>query len=283
MRIALDPYMYRHLPILRMLEKVAELGYSHIELSPREDFLPFYKYPWVDRARIRELRKALADNGVGLSSLLPLYHWAAPDEELRQAAVRNWKRAIQVAVEMDCPLMNSEFSGQADNPLVCANQFMRSMEELLSIFEREGIRLDIQPHPYDFCERNDAAVDLDRDFVNYLYAAPHTFFYDDGKGDIASMLRYAGERLTHLIVADTYNHRASSGLRYIVNPPGVAATVHQHLDIGQGEVDWTSFFATLREMKFDGIATGAVFAWEDRADASSRAMLARLRQEFGFG
>jgi myo-inositol catabolism protein IolH len=275
--------MYRHLSIPKMVEKTAELGYQYIELSPREDFLPFYKYPRVDKARIREFKKALSDNGVQLSSLLPLYHWAGPDEEMRQAAVRNWKRAIQVAVEMDCELINTEFSGQADNALVCEQQFMKSMEELLPIFEREGVKLDIQAHPYDFCERNNESVDiirgLDVDFVNYLYAAPHTFFYDDGKGDIASMLKYAGDKLTHLIIADTYNHRASSNLRYIVNPPGVTATVHQHLDIGQGEVDWSAFFSTLREMKFGGIATVAVFAWEERADESCRFMLEKVRSE----
>ncbi|MDU8339292.1 sugar phosphate isomerase/epimerase family protein, partial [Pseudomonas syringae pv. actinidiae] len=209
MRIALDPYMYRHLSLGAMVDKTAELGYDYIELSPREDFMPFYKYPRVDRARIREFRKALSDAGVKLSSLLPLYHWAAPDEDLRIAAVRNWKRAIQVAVEMDCDLMNTECSGQSDHALVCENQFMKSMDELMPCFEREGIRLDIQAHPYDFCERNNESVDiirgLDRDWINYLYAAPHTFFYDDGVGDIASMLRYAGDKLTHLIIADTYN------------------------------------------------------------------------------
>ena len=283
MRIALDPYMYRHLPIPQMVDKAAELGYEHIELSPREDFFPFYKYPRVDKARIREFKKALSDTGVKLSSLLPLYHWAGPDEEMRQAAMRNWKRAVQVAVEMDCQLMNTEFAGQADNALICEQQFMKSMDELLPIFEREGIKLDIQAHPYDFCERNNEGVDiirgLDVDFVNYLYAAPHTFFYDDGKGDIAPMLKYAGGKLTHVIIADTYNHRGSSNLRYIVNPPGVTATVHQHLDIGQGEVNWDAFFSTLREMKFDGIATVAVFAWEERADESCRFMLDRVKQE----
>jgi len=277
--------MYRHLPLPKMVEKVAELGYSHIELSPREDFLPFYKYPRVDKARIREFKAALLHNGVQLSSLLPLYHWASPDESLREAAVRNWKRAIQVAVEMECPLMNTEFSGQSNHALASENQFMRSMEELMPVFEREHIGLDIQAHPYDFCERNNESVDiirgLDKPWLNYLYAVPHTYFYDDGVGDIAAMLEYAKPKLTHLIIADTYNHRASSNLRYIVNPPGVTATVHQHLDIGQGEIDWNTFFSKVREIGFDGIATVAVFAWEDRADESSRMMLETVKRGLG--
>ena len=93
------------------------------------------------------------------------------------------------------------------------------------------------------------------------------------------MLKYAGSKLTHVIIADTYNHRASSNLRYIVNPPGVTATVHQHLDIGQGEINWEVFFSTLREIKFDGIATVSVFAWEERADESSKFMLERVKKE----
>lgn len=285
MRIALDPYMYRHLSLPKMVEKVAELGYEYIELSPRDDFLPFYKYPRVDKERVREFKHALSANGVKLSSLLPLYHWSHPEESMRESAVRNWKRAIQVAVDMECDLMNTEFSGQSDKPLVCENQFMRSMEELLPLFEREGIKLDIQAHPYDFCERNNESVDiirgLDKPWVNYLYAVPHTYFYDDGKGDIAAMLDYAKSKLTHLIIADTYNHRASSNLRYIVNPPGVTATVHQHLDIGQGEIPWGTFFKSVRDIGFDGIATVAVFAWEERADESSRMMLAEVKKGLG--
>ena len=237
----------------------------------------------MDKAGIKEIKTALRDAGVGLSSLLLVYHWAGPDEELRTAAVRNWKRVVEIAVELECSLINTEFAGKADEPLVCENQFMKSMEELQPIFEREGIKIDIQAHPYDFSERNNESVDLirglDTDIVNYLYGAPHTFFYDDGKGDIASMLRYAGDKLTHVIFADTWNHRASSGLLYIVNPPGVVATVHQHFDIGQVEMNWDAFFCTLREMKFDGIATVAVFGQEERADASSRFMLERMRSE----
>jgi len=85
-------------------------------------------------------------------------------------------------------------------------------------------------------------------------------------------MRYAGPLLTHLHLADSFDHRASSGLRYIVNPPGSPVRVHQHLDIGQGEVDWPAFFATLDRLGFDGIMTACVFAWEDRADDSCRFM-----------
>ncbi|NTE68909.1 sugar phosphate isomerase/epimerase, partial [Agrobacterium tumefaciens] len=62
----------------------------------------------------------------------------------------------------------------------------------------------------------------------------------------------------------------------ILNPPGTQARVHQHLNIGQGEVPWDDFFGTLSEIGFDGIMTSCVFAWEDRADESGRFMCAEI-------
>ena len=54
--------------------------------------------------------------------------------------------------------------------------------------------------------------------------------------------------------------------------------VHQHLDIGQGEIDWDVFFATLAEIGFDGVLSSCVFAWEERADESSRFMLSEMQR-----
>lgn len=94
--------------------------------------------------------------------------------------------------------------------------------------------------------------------VKFLYCAPHTFYFGD---DTKAMLREAKDVLAHVHVGDTFNHKASSGLRYILNPPGTQARVHQHLNIGQGEVPWDDFFGTLAEIGFDGIMTSCVFAW----------------------
>jgi myo-inositol catabolism protein IolH len=287
MQIALDPYMFRTTPLTELPALVADLGYDAIELSPREDFLPFFVHPRADRAGIARFRKALAGAGVEVVSVLPLYRWSGPDEDERQAAVRYWKRAIQVTAELGCRVMNSEFNGRPEAAAASEAQFWRSMEELLPVFKREGLELRLEPHPDDFVEDGRAAVDLirgiDNDLVSFLYCAPHTFHMG---GDIAGIMRHAGPLLRQLHVADSFDHRASSGLRYIVNPPGSPARVHQHLDIGQGEVDWDVFFGTLAELGFDGIATVCVFAWEERARESSVHNLERIRQavaKFGGG
>jgi myo-inositol catabolism protein IolH len=279
MRIALDPYMLRAVPLAELPGLVARLGYEHIELSPREDFIPFFVHPRADRATIAGFKQALASAGVSVSSVLPLYRWSGPDEDERQAAVRYWKRAIQIAVDLDCQIMNSELNGRPEAAAASEAQFWRSLEELLPVFEREGVQLRLEPHPDDFVENGHEALSLirgiDNHLVSFLYCAPHTFHQG---GDMEAILRDAGPLLTQLHIADSFDHRGSSGLRYILNPPGTPARIHQHLDVGQGEVDWDLFFATLASVGFDGIATVCVFAWEERAEDSCRYNLDRIRE-----
>jgi myo-inositol catabolism protein IolH len=271
--------MLRKVPLLELPRLVSDLGYRHIELSPRDDFLPFFLHPRVDKAGVAAFKKALSAAGVEVASVLPLYKWSGPDEDVRQAAVRYWKRAIEITVDLGCDVMNSEFNGRPEAAGESEAQFWRSMAELLPIFEREGVRLVLEPHPDDFVEDGIAGVNLVRginsELVTFLYCAPHTFHQG---GDIAAVMKHAGPLLTQVHIADSFDFRASSGLRYIVNPPGSTARVHQHLDIGQGEVDWDVFFRTLAELNFDGIATVCVFAWEERAEDSSRFNLARVNE-----
>jgi myo-inositol catabolism protein IolH len=278
-RIALDPYMLRRVPLLSLPRVVADLGYQYIEMSPRDDFLPFFRHPRIDQAGVAAFKRELAAAEVSVASVLPLYRWSGPDEDARQAAVRYWKRALEITVDLGVEVMNSEFNGRPDRPDESEAQFWRSLEELLPIFEREGVRLVLEPHPDDFVEDGIAGVNLVRginsDLVSFLYCAPHTFHQG---GDLAAVIKHAGPLLTQVHIADSFDHRGSSGLRYIVNPPGSTARIHQHLDIGQGEVDWDLFFATLAEVNFDGIATVCVFAWEERAEDSARYNLSQVNQ-----
>jgi hypothetical protein len=59
-KVALDPYMFRRVPLTDLPGLVADLGYSYIELSPREDFLPFFVHPRADKAQIAAFSRALS-------------------------------------------------------------------------------------------------------------------------------------------------------------------------------------------------------------------------------
>ena len=267
MKLALDPQMfYSTSSVLELPDIVASLGYDWMELSPKEDFVPFFKYPRADDATVKKLKKVAKDAGVGIASVLPVLRWSGPDETQRQAAVRAWKRAIQITVDLGVEVMNTEFNGRPEDPEFAESQFLRSMDELLPIFDKEGLKLVLEPHPDDFIEDGHAAVamvrGLNSDFISFLYCTPHTFHQGN---DAAGIIADAGSLVSYVHLADTLDHTACNGLRYIVNPPGSTVRVHQHAEIGRGEVDFDATFAALAGVGFDGVISSCVFGWEEQA------------------
>ena len=76
------------------------------------------------------------------------------------------------------------------------------------------------------------------------------------------------------------DHHRSHGLRYITNPPGNPARVHQHLKIGDGDVNWDEFFGALAQIGFyerlDTVILSSVFAEDENAQEVSRYQFATM-------
>ncbi|WP_156750295.1 TIM barrel protein, partial [Mycobacterium sp. 852013-50091_SCH5140682] len=115
MKIALDPTPFHHShELLEFPKLVAELGYEYLQLTPHRDFIPFFNHPRADDDLVAKFRKACADAGVGIASVLPVLRWSSPDPDAREAAVRNWKRVIEITVDLGVNVINTEFSGRPE-------------------------------------------------------------------------------------------------------------------------------------------------------------------------
>lgn len=285
-KILLDPSMYHpHLSVADELRKAADLGYQYLELSPRADFHEWHHYPKVDDAQVAEVKAAMNETGVKIWTFNPVYNWSSPEEWMREHAVRSIRRLLQVMNDLEVPLWAGEFSGDPNRPLESEAAFYKSMEELIPDFEKYGIECVVEAHPYDFVETNDRAVQIvrgvNKDWFNYQFCFPHMFHLGQGSTDVRSMLEYAGSRLGHVHAADVFNHLANVGNRYIINPPGVDARIHQHNEIGNGEVPWEQAFGYLRETGYDKAVSVCVFGWEEEMDAIHVRMRERLEKELG--
>lgn len=284
MKIALDPtpFHHTHSP-LEFPRVAADLGYKYLQLTPHPDFIPFFNHPKADDELVRQLHKACKDAGVEIASVLPVLRWSGPDEDAREAAVRYWKRAIQITVDLGVKTMNTEFSGRPEKAEESERAFYRSMEKLLPIIEREGLDVLIDPHPDDFVEDGLAALRVIRGVnspnIGMVYVASHSFHMGNKPLEI---MRAAGDKLRLVHVSDTMDHHASHGLRYITNPPGNAVRVHQHLKIGDGDVNWDEFFGGLKEIGFldkeDTVMVSSVFAENEKAEEVSRYQLNSIKQ-----
>lgn len=79
MKLALDPQMYYSIStVYELPDQVARMGYEWMEISPKADFVPFFKHPRIDDAGVRKLKKIAADAGVGIASVLPVQRWSGP-------------------------------------------------------------------------------------------------------------------------------------------------------------------------------------------------------------
>jgi myo-inositol catabolism protein IolH len=151
-RIALDPTPYFPAPTSLLFDAVARAGYEWIHLTPHPDFIPFFSHPRADRSSLERLKTRVRQSGVGIVGLQPVQRWSAPDELPREAAVRNFRRIIQIAVDLEVRVINTEFSGRPERAEESEAGFYRSMGELLPVIESEDITVNIDPHPDDFVE-----------------------------------------------------------------------------------------------------------------------------------
>ena len=140
MKIAFDvDVLAKQMDINRMVHQVADWGYKYIEQSSApQDQSFFTSIRFFSKECEMEYRDALRETGVEISSFICVYRWSGPTEEERQFAVANWKKMIEIAVNMGVPVINTELSGDPNQAEICNGMWFRSMEELLPIIEKEA-------------------------------------------------------------------------------------------------------------------------------------------------
>jgi myo-inositol catabolism protein IolH len=287
MKIAFDSTAFwgTSLSFEEIYDKIAKIGYKYI--NPYHPVFPgFIKRPKLTNTQVLWHKNAIKNAGLKVASLTTGFRIADPDEFMRECAIDHWKRMFDIGDLMEVNVFNTELGGDIHQPALCEEKLMRSLDVLVPVLEKRGMRMDFQAHPYDFIENSNETADIIRSYdsgaLGYLYSIPHTFFYDGGKGDIAAMLKYAGSVLKHIIVADTYDHTKT--FRYNMNPPTADARIHAHIgNIGEGDINWKACFETLGEMKFgqqeDTIATFNPLGFPELAEKDGRHVLKMLTEE----
>ena len=83
--------------------------------------------------------------------------------------------------------------------------------------------------------------------VGMVYVAWHSFHMEEHAAEI---MRAAGDKLRLVHVADTMDHHAATACATSPTRRASPARVHQHLKIGDGDVNWDEFFGGLPEIGF---------------------------------
>ncbi|MBI5095294.1 MAG: sugar phosphate isomerase/epimerase [Candidatus Hydrogenedentes bacterium] len=261
MRLAIDTGLFPYQSWEETFELIAESGIKYVEWSQRGDFV----FQDVEEKELLRVGKLIERAGLELAGMIPMCPLASPIEAERHKAVADWKRLIAITASLGARQMFGEMTGNAlfkKEVLLCTDAFKRSMEALAPTLAEAGMHASFEPHPGDFVEENNKAVDLIREMghreVGYLFCMPHTYVMtpSDTRQTAVEMIQYAGKTITHTHIADTHP------VWRIITMGGAGA--HEHMLPGWGELDFPAIAQALREVGYDGFVSAPLFSHADR-------------------
>ena len=258
---------------------IAAAGYGHVEiLADRPHLWP----PEVDAAAVAALRRHLAGLDLAVAALNANtavgYYREPPDEPLfgpglchPDAELRGWRvaftrRALEIAAELEAPVVTIT-AGRArpgSPPELAWPLLVDAVGELAAMAERLGVRIALEYEPGLLIERASQAAALFAAVASPALGlnldVGHAWVVGE---EPAAVVREMGTtRLFHLHLED------------------IRDRVHYHRVPGEGEIDFAALFAALAEIGYDGAAAVELYTCVDAPEAAARAARDYLRRWF---
>lgn len=239
------------------IQRVAALGFRQVELIAwNREALDDYYTP----QQIGDLLRLMQDSGVALSEFVHTPRGlAGADPRKRADAVETFKRAVEVAVALGAPMMNSVVATPFDLPVPAMlnlplsqevtvglpsgldwqrgyAEYVDGLRACCAVCEHAGLRYALETHPYRWAT---TALSLLR-LIEHVGSPALGANLDPSHlfpcGDIPQMAVYElGSRVFHCHFSD--NDGQSNA----------------HWRPGKGKIDWRATLAALSDVGFDGV------------------------------
>jgi len=266
MKLALESGVFKDYPLETTLKRMREIGIGDIELASRRTYGHF-EADKVDERQVSATKEILARYGIKACAVFTYgnHLLGSPDESVRKNAVNEMRAVLRNTRGLGCDLVASEMKpGRLQMALSeqreieqCKKAWLKSIAELSGDLDQLNVRLAFEPHPGDFVEDNNVAVDLIRECENkrvgYLYCFPHTFNFT---GKLSDMIEYAGATTMHVHLGDSHKVDKIVPPYVVKSSPELSLRfkreVHEHLIPGRGDVDFTEGMEALRRINYTG-------------------------------
>jgi protein FrlC len=267
-KLSISSFIYFNYPLDEAIRRVAAIGFDGIDIWGGR---PHAYRCDLSEKEIRALRRLLSDTDLAVASFIPAQFryptcLCSPNETIRRDSVAYICDSIETAAALGAPVASvcpgHSLFGQSRE-----DAWGRLCESLDTICEHAaewGLRIAIEPadkYETDLIATTAEAMKL----VEELGHENLGVLLDNGHAHVVGepadqAVRRLGDRLFHVHVDD------NNGLR------------DQHLVPGDGDFDFASFFAALREVGYDGYLA-AELGWDYTLDPDSAARLTiqRLR------
>ncbi|MFV2143934.1 MULTISPECIES: sugar phosphate isomerase/epimerase family protein [Isoptericola] len=162
-------------------------------------------------------------------------------DEGRERRVALLRTAVEIAADLGSPAVHlwSGILPVGTSRATGRSRLRAGLEELIPVAEAAGVVLAFEPEPGMLVERVDDVLDLrrelgDPDALRLTVDVGHLTCVEDAPGP--DVVRRVGDLIAHVQVDD------------------MVRGVHEHLELGTGDVDLPGVLTALHEAAFDGLA-----------------------------
>jgi sugar phosphate isomerase/epimerase len=269
MKLAFSSNAYMHFSIEDTIRKIADLGYTGIEV------LADVPHAWpanLLEERKQSIRDTLAEHNLTIANInafmmnavadprQPYWHpgWTDPDPHYRAIRREHTKRSLKLAKEIGAPNITTEPGGLltkdqswADGAKIFYDEIMPCVE----LAEQLEVLLLIEPEPELMIEKFDQYLEfagrIDSPWIGLNFDIGHAYCVSEDPQDwIERMAPYT----KHYHFED------------------IAATrVHKHLIPGHGAIDFAATLSAIAKTGYDGWITVELYPYIDNPDDAARA------------
>ena len=268
MKLAFSSNAYMHFSIERTIAKIADLGYSGIEV------LADVPHAWpagLLEERKQSIRDALVKHKLTIANInafmmnavadprQPYWHpgWTDPDPHYRAIRREHTKRALHLAKEIGARNITTEPGGELTDAQTWedgAKIFYDELMPCVELAEQLDVQLLIEPEPGLLVERFDqylAFVDrIDSALVGLNFDIGHAYCVSEDPQDWVEKM---------------------SGHTKHYHFEDIAATrIHEHLIPGRGAIDFEATLAAIAATGYDGWVTVELYPYIDSPDNAAR-------------
>lgn len=268
MKLAFSSNAYMHFSIEDTIRKIAELGYSGIEI------LADVPHAWpagLLEERKQSIRDHLQKHSLQISNVnafmmnaiadprQPYWHpgWTDPDRHYRAIRREHTKRAIRLAHEIGAPNVTTEPGGELLEGQTWRQGAAIFYDELMpcvEVAEQLGVDLLIEPEPGLLIERFDQYLE----FVDRIQSPVIGLNFDIGH---AYCVSEDPQDWVEKMAAHTRHYHFED----------IAATrVHRHLIPGTGAIDFAATMSAIRRTNYEGWITVELYPYIDQPDSAAR-------------
>ncbi len=270
MKLAYSSNAYMRVPILEAIDRIADIGYTGIELMADKP------HAWpaeMTGTTLEAIRRRLDQRGLTLSNInafmmnavQDFWHpsWIEPDEPFRRLRVDHTVAALTMAKKLGARCITTEPGGPLPDAMTrdeAMDLFVAGLTEALRHAEDLGVRLLVEPEPGLLIENGDQFRTLceriDSPMFGLNFDVGHFFCVGEPLAQAAIELAAVTQ---HFHLEDI-----------------AASRVHEHLVPGHGAIDFRAVLGAIRRTGYDGWLTVELYPYLDDPDAAGREALEYL-------